>query len=391
MTVGSDNCRSQRRIFCVITQGETGGAQRFVSQLAHNLSRERFKMHVVWGAGSDSALANALPPHVTYATARYLVREISPWNDARAIHELRQQMEYFRPDVVLCISSKAGFVGALAAKGLRVTFPRMKIIYRIGGWTFNDPWPAWRKRLYIHLERTSARWKDIIVLNNSSDFDQASQLGICPRQKVVRIFNGLDADLPILERSIAREFLSHQIRELSCALPYEWLVGTVANFYPTKDLQTLVMAAARTARRIRFVVIGDGPQRRELENLIAQYGLEDRFILLGRIKDAWRYLAGLDVFVLSSVKEGFPWALLEAMVAGVPVVATRVGAVSEMIDNGVSGIVCEPNNSKQLAQAVDRLVSDDTLRRNLAFEAKQQVDKKFSLSEMISRYESLLG
>jgi len=391
MTIEPDTRKVQRRIFCVVTQGEEGGAQRFVSQLAHHLNRDRFKMHVVWGAGSDSALANALPPHATHATVCHLVRNVSPWDDLRAIYELRRQMAHFRPDVVLCISSKAGFVGALAATGLRTVLPGLKIIYRIGGWTFNDPWPTWKKRLYIRLERISARWKDIIVLNNSSDFDQTHRLGIRPRRNVIRIYNGLDARLPILERSSARAFLSRRIPQTSHAISYQWLVGTVANFYPTKDLPTLVRAAARTAGNVRFLVMGEGPQRRELEDLIVHYGLAGRFFLLGRVNDAWRYLAGLDVFVLSSVKEGFPWALLEAMAAMVPAVATCVGAVPEIIDDGVSGIICEPANSEQLAKAIGRLLNNETLRHNVAIEGQQRVLNRFSLSEMISQYEKLLS
>ena len=133
------------------------------------------------------------------------------------------------------------------------------MIYRIGGWTFNDPWPAWKKRLYIFLERLSARWKDIIILNNSHDLDQAHRLGITPRQKIVRIYNGLDAYLPFLEHDTARAFLDRRVPETSQAQTYDWLVGTVANLYETKDIPMLIGAAARVGGNVRFVVIGDGP------------------------------------------------------------------------------------------------------------------------------------
>lgn len=391
MPTDADIRKEKRRIFCVITQGEEGGAQRFVAQLAQHLNRDRFMLHVVWGSHSESALARVLPPHVTYATASHLVRNISPLSDIRAVYELRRQMTHFQPDVVLCISSKAGFVGALAANGLRSTLPDLKVIYRIGGWTFNDPWPAWKRRLYIWLEKWSALWKDIIVLNNSHDLDQAHRLGITPRSRIVRIYNGLDAYLPFLERDSSKAFLDHRVPESSHATKYDWLVGTIANLYETKDIPSLIGAAARVGGNVRFVVLGDGPQRRMLEQLILQYGLEDRFFLLGRIRDAWRYLTGLDVFVLPSVKEGFPWALLEAMAARVPVVATRVGAVPEMIEDGTSGILVEPGSCEQLAKGIVRLLGNDKLRQDLAIDAHQQVLNKFSLREMMSEYEKLLS
>lgn len=391
MPTDTDNRKEKRRIFCVVTQGEEGGAQRFVAQLAQHLDADRFMMHVVWGDRSESALARVLPAHVTHATSKYLVRNISILRDMRAISELRRQIAHFQPDIVLCVSSKAGFIGSRAARGLRYSMPELKVIYRIGGWTFNDPWPAWKRQLYIWLERISARWKDVIVLNNSHDLDQAHRLGITPRSKVVKIYNGLDAYMPFIVKDTARSFLDSRVPQTSRGVSYDWLIGTVANLYTTKDIPTLIGAASRVGGNVRFVVIGDGPQRKTLEHLIERYGLEDRFFLLGRVRDAWKYLSGLDVFVLPSVKEGFPWALLEAMAAKIPVVATSVGAVPEMIEDNVSGILCKPGDAEQIAHGIVRLLSSDKLRQDLAIDAHQQVLNKFSLREMIAKYEKLFS
>ncbi len=386
-----DKNKEKRRIFCVITQGELGGAQQFVLQLAHNLDADRFSLHVVWGATGQNTLARSLPPHTTYTTVRHLVRHIAPWHDMMAVFELRRQILQYRPDIVLCISSKAGFVGALAARPLCSKLPGLKVVYRIGGWTFNDPWSAYKRRLYIWLEQLSARWKDYIVLNNTHDLDQAHELGIRPRRKVVRIYNGLDPYMPFLPREEARAFLDERALKVSRTTSYDWLVGTIANLYPAKDIPTLVRAAARVGGNVRFVVIGDGEQRDTIERLARQYEIQERFILLGRVNDASRYMAALDVFVLPSVKEGFPWALLEAMAARVPVVATRVGAVPEMLEDGVSGILCEPGNAEQIAHGIVQLLGNDKLRQDLAIAAHQQVISKFSLREMVSQYEKLFS
>lgn len=380
---------AKTRIFCVVTQGEMGGAQQFIAQLAQNLDQDRFTLHVVWGAGGHNTLARSLPPQTTYGAVRHLVRNISPWHDLMAVFELRRQMAEYKPDVVLCISSKAGFIGALAARQLRSKLPGLKIVYRIGGWSFNDPWPAYKRRLYIWLERLSARWKDYIVLNNTHDLDQAHQLRIRPRKKVVCIYNGLDPYMNFLPSDEARAVLNERASGASRTVSYDWLVGTIANLYPTKDIPTLVRAASRVGGNVRFVVIGDGEQREHIERLIQHLGLRDRFILLGTLKDASRYLAALDVFVLPSVKEGFPWALLEAMAARVPAIATRVGAVPEMIEDGVSGILCDAGNAQQMAHSIVRLLGDDKLRQDLAIAAHQQVISKFSLRTMIDEYERL--
>jgi glycosyltransferase involved in cell wall biosynthesis len=380
---------AKTRIFCVITQGETGGAQRFVSQLANNIDLERFDMHVVWGSAGKNTLDHMLPHQVTSATVEHLVRSISPWNDFKALFELRREMLDYRPDVVLCISSKAGFIGALAARPLRAALPHLQVVYRIGGWTFNDPWPAYKKKIYIWLERLSARWKDTIVVNNTHDFEQARRLRISPRKELVRIYNGLDPFMPFMPRDEARALLDERASSSVAPAPYDWLVGTIANLYPTKDILTLVRAASRVGGNVRFVVIGDGEQRKAVDALIGKLNLRDRFLLLGSIKDASRYMAAFDVLALPSVKEGFPWAVLEAMAAKVPVVATRVGAIPEMLDDGISGIICEPGDAEQLAQGIVKLLGDDRLRQDYAIAAHQHVINAFSLREMIDQYERL--
>lgn len=380
---------NQRRIFCVITQGELGGAQQFVAQLARNLDPERFALHVVWGATSNNALARMLPPHVTFSTARHLVRQQSPWHDIASIFELRHAMQEYKPDVVLLISSKAGFNGALAARPLRKQFPGLKVIYRIGGWQFNDPRPAWERAFYRTLEKISGRWKDIIVVNNTHDLEQAKALHIRPRKGIVRIYNGIDPYTPFLARREARESLNHRLPAHLHIAESDRLVGTIANLYPTKDIATLVRAAMHTSDTVKFVVIGDGPERANIERLVRAHGLQNRFLLLGSLKDAWKYVPAFDVFALSSLKEGFPWALLEAMAARVPAVATRVGAVPEMLEDGVSGIVVPPGNAEQLAQGIGRLLGSEKLRASIVINAHQQVLTKFSLRDMLAQYEKL--
>ncbi len=384
--------KQKRRIFCVITQGELGGAQQFVSQLAQHINPELFDFHVVWGASSSAAFARSLPAHVTHATAQHLVRHImSPIEDVRAIFELRRLMRMYKPDVVLCISSKAGFVGSLAAHGIRDEFPELDVIYRIGGWTFNDPWPRWKQRLFVALERFSARWKDTIIVNNAHDLEQARALRITPRKELACIHNGLDPFLPFMTRDEARTALNQKIPTEATLLQPDWWVGTIANLYPTKDIATFIRAASRVEGHVRFVVIGDGEQRAQLEQAVQEAALTHRFFFLGSIPEAWKYIPGFDVFVLASVKEGFPWALLEAMAARVPSIATRVGAVPEMIPDESCGIVVEPGDSDAIAEAIVHLLGHDKKRQDIAIAAHQRVINTFSLRVMIDAYERLFS
>ena len=114
---------------------------------------------------------------------KHLFRGINPWYDFRALLELRRLIKNRQPDTIFLSSSKAGFLGSLAARNIEISkYRNIKILYRIGGWSFNDPWPVWKKRLWIFLEKLSAKWKDIIIVNNKHDFDQAIDKKIVPRR-----------------------------------------------------------------------------------------------------------------------------------------------------------------------------------------------------------------
>src|SRR3989344_1443483 len=377
---------AMHRILCVITQGEMGGAQRFVGQLAENLDSNQFSIHVIWGKHTGDGIAHLLPPHTTWSTIKHLVRNPSPINDLLAIGELSNQFCTRKPDSILLISSKAGFVGSLAARRVRSALPNTKVIYRIGGWTFNDPWHPWQGHMYRWMEKFSARLKDVIVVNSRHDLLRAEELGICPRQKLVCIHNGIDPFLSLPSSQDARGELETR---LGVSFDNSPVVGTIANFYPAKDLGVFIRAAARMTNNVQFVIIGIGPLHRELNALAIQCGLQKRFHFTGSISKAWEFLPAFNAFALSSKKEGFPWALLEAMTARLAVVATSVGAVPEMIENGISGLIVPPENPSALADALGLIIRDPIRSQKLGIAAHQRVLEQFSVQQMVGRYTKL--
>ena len=153
-----------------------------------------------------------------------------------------------------------------------------------------------------------------------------------------------------------------------------------------------------------FVIIGDGQERKELELLITNpkspvgdlgsplrdYQLQHKVLLLGQIPDAYKLLNAFDIFVLPSVKEGFPWVVIEAMAAKLPVIATNVGAVPEIIENNRNGFIVEPAPPEQKAAKTQDLLNDERLRQELGIQAHQTVLFKFSLDKMVTQIEDLL-
>ena len=365
-----------------MTQSEFGGAQHFIYTFTTNLQG----YEIVIGAGpegdNEKGLLFALEKRgINTRHLRYLRRSINPLFDFFGIIEICKLIKKEKPDILFLNSSKAGMLGGLVGRILRMP----NIIYRIGGWTFNDPWPKWKKKMYILIEKYTAKLKDVIINNAKSDTEQAIKLGIKPERRIVTISNGVDVNgLGFLLREEAREKLKIESSN--------FVVGTIANFYPPKGLEYLIEAANLLKNKdIKFIIIGEGEERGKLENLIKKYNLGKIVILTGAILDASKYLKAFDIFVLPSVKEGFPWTILEAMSGEIPVIATKVGAVPDIIENNENGFLLEPRDFKSIANSIEKLLGDENLRKKMTQAGEKTVIDKFSLDKMIKTYEDLFS
>jgi glycosyltransferase involved in cell wall biosynthesis len=394
-----------KRILFIVTQSEFGGAQRFLYNFISNLSKSRYEIRVAVGSREklncnhkkldidNKEFYHLIKDiNVPVTELKFLVRDIDPFKDIAAVFEIIKLVKNFSPDTVFLNSSKAGFVGSLAIALMRNNSPiHPKIIYRIGGWSFNDPQSKWKKKLLIFLEKLSAKWKDIIIVNSQHDFEQAHKFKIKPKEKIVLIHNGIDVyKTEFLSKEEAKKFISkNQHFDISA---YQNVIGVIANFYPTKGLKYLIEAAEYFKNRddIVFVIIGDGLERKELENLIKQKNMENKIFLLGHIPHAHKLLSAFDIFVLPSIKEGFPWVVLEAMAAKLPVIATKVGAVPEIIENGKNGFIIEPARPDKIAENIQILLKNDHLRQELGIQAHQTVLFNFELDKMLEKTEKLL-
>ena len=170
------------------------------------------------------------------------------------------------------------------------------------------------------------------------------------------------------------------------------IIGTIANFYPSKGLEYLIQAAGLLKDRedLIFLIIGDGFLRTGLERQIKNLGLQNKIFLLGHLENARQYLPAFDIFLLPSVKEGFPWVVLEAMSAKLPMIATKVGAVPEIIEDGKNGLLVEPGQPKQIAQKIKELLANDYLKKEIGIQGHQTLLFKFSPEKMVKEVEKIL-
>lgn len=393
----------KKRILFIVTQSELGGAQYFLRTLVTRLDKNRFEILVAAGPNFSIKysvfsikydLLDALEKEdIKTIRLKYLFRDINPWYDLLASWELRRVIRDFQPHTIFLNSSKVGFLGSFVAKHL-IRNTKYKILYRIGGWSFNDPRPGWQKKLWIILEKISARWKDIIIVNNKHDFEQAKRLKINPKGELLLIHNGLDVyKTGFLPREEARlKLFERALKDSAKIFGTKTIVGTIANFYPTKGLEYLIVAAEKFKEddRVSFFIIGDGQERENLERSIREKGLERKVFLLGKIPEASRLMSGFDIFLLPSLKEGFPWSLLEAMAAKLPVIATKVGAIPEIIEDGKNGFVVNPKDYKAMGEKIKNLIKNERLAEEMGIQAHQTVLFKFPLEKMVKETKSLL-
>ncbi len=231
----------------------------------------------------------------------------------------------------------------------------------------------WLTPKHRGLGRVIGRITDVTLTNSQPGLQSLRIAERGNRNKLVVLENGVDLDrfahMPSLSRhgSIVT-------------------VGAVGNLRPVKGMDVLVRAAARL-HNVRFVVAGEGHQRHELQSMIDSLGMTQRFTLLGQVNDMPAFLAGIDVAVLPSRAEGMSNALLEFMAAGRPVVATRVGANAQVLEDGKNGLLVPPGDDELLADAIHQLVRDERLAMRLADSARRHVEAHYGRTAMQLRFE----
>ena len=371
------------RVTHVITRLELGGAQQNTLFCTEHHDRTRIEPELLAGRGGyldDEALAIN---DARVELVDYLRHTVSPWHDARAVVRLARHFRRRGVDLVHTHSSKAGIVGRWAAALARV--PR--VVHTVHGWSFNPTQSASERSLYRTLERVAARMTDRLVVVAEADREKGLRAGIGRPEQYALVRSGIDLGAfarPVRSRDAVR-------RELGAG-PDTLLVGTLSCLKPQKAPGDFVRAAAQARAldgRVRFVLAGDGDLRAETERLVRTLGASDVVSLLGWRRDVVDLLHAFDVFLLTSRFEGLPRAVLQAMAAGVPVVATAVDGTAEIVQHERTGLLVPPNDAPAAARAVLRMASDADLRRRLVEAARTRLGHEFDVREMVAAIDRL--
>jgi glycosyltransferase involved in cell wall biosynthesis len=237
--------------------------------------------------------------------------------------------------------------------------------------------PRWKRRMYLSIERLLSLRTARIIAVSPEESRAAIALGL-GEQRVITIPNGV-GDEPLAPRQTAR-------RVIGAADEHEIVIGFVGRLVEQKAPDVLIRAFAQlvgSGRSVRLALVGDGPLAPAMRELACELGVDRQIAWLGE-RDARQLLAGCDVFAIASRKEGLPYVVLEAMMAGLPIVATSSAGVEILVKPGVNGQVVPPDDVAAFAAALDRLVRDHQHRLQCG-QASKQLASRFTIDEMVDR------
>lgn len=368
------------KLLLLVTSSAWGGAERYVLRLASAASAE-FDVTVAAGPSKSRELSRRLPPDVKAFELTDLVRPIAPWSDLKAVRRLRRLIDEEKFDLVHTNSSKAGLVGALAA---RLSRARPRVLFTAHGWAFSERRSLPFRLAVLWSERLAARFRTATIVLTSAERDTALKERLSTPENLHLIPLGIDTgEIAFFDRATARA----ELARICTARLEGTVIGTIANAYPAKDLPNLLAAFGLLASALpdaELVILGDGPEMPYLRALHAAHPHKGRIHLPGAVTDASQLLKGFEVFALSSSKEGMPWVILEASLAGVPIVATKVGALPEIVEDGVSGCLVPPNDPAALSDSLQAVLTDEPLRLKLQSGAPRIAERR-SGSDMIGK------
>lgn len=378
------------RVLHPITRLIIGGAQENTMLTADYMNRDpayngRYQVAIVSGpqTGAEGSLIDEVRQRgIPLTLLPQLKREISPAHDVQAIFKLRRLMRHGRYHIVHTHSSKAGVVGRIAARWAGVPL----IVHTVHGWSFHDQMSKKARRLYVALEKLGARASQKMIVVSPHDINKGLAQGIgCPEDYVL-IRSGIE-----LERFGHPQVLPLTIRQ-QLGIPGEApVIGSVTRLSPQKAPLDLVEAFALVHQQhadARLVVVGDGPLRPLVEERINALNLAGRVILTGLRRDVPELMAAFDLFVLTSLWEGLPRVLPQAMATGLPIICTQADGSAEAVVDGENGFLVPRGSLVALAEKAVILLNDAALRQRMGANGRERAPA-FGARQMVQDIDTL--
>ncbi len=374
------------KVLRVITRLDLGGSAVHAALLAKLLDPSRYETHFI--CGSVNQLDEREIEEIRGACASFRVepllrREIEPLNDLRALFSLTRFMRRERFDIVHTHTSKAGFVGRAAARLARVPM----VVHSTHGHVFYGYFGPLKSKLIVAAEKLAARVTDRVLCLAQSEIEDHLKLGVGARDLFEVHISGVPID------KFAKPAEPRERVRASLGVPADSpAIAIAARLDPVKSVGHAVQAFALLDGFDPppfLLIAGDGEEREKLEALASELGVSDRALFLGLRRDVPDILHASDAFLLTSLNEGYGKAIVEAMSAGLPVVATDVGGVSSLVKNGETGFLVPPGDPRAAADALGRILRDPALAKSMSQAALSAVSDNMSVDAMVRRVDEI--
>ena len=369
------------RVLRVIARLNVGGPARHVTILDRGLAARGFETLLAYGEvghGEASLQDLVMGAAIRSQKIRELGRRVSPCSDLRAFAALLSLVFRVRPDVVHTHTAKAGTLGRLAAFLYNVTRPRKRrclVVHTFHGHVLHGYFGALASQVVRGIERGLGMVTDrVLVLSARQRDDIGRRYRVVPLPRIRIVPLGLELE---------------PLTALPVPTPSNDSIvfGFVGRLVPVKNVPLLIEAFSRVHRELsgaRLLIIGDGELRTEAERLVAVHGLEAAVVFAGWRADLSAVYREFDILVLTSLNEGTPVSVIEAMAAAVPVVATDVGGVADVVEHGRTGLLVPSGSAAELAASMITLARDAAARRRIGVAAREAVREKFSAERLVS-------
>jgi glycosyltransferase involved in cell wall biosynthesis len=353
-----------------------GGAEKKLFYILKKLDKNKFAHHVIYSIPGD--LKKEIDKEGIPLTRIYPLRFVNPFS-LFAIWRIYKFIKINKIDLVHCHLDIAYILGSIAA-----IIARVPVVF--GFQNIADERYLSYYKVIKYIEKAISLFTDKIIVESKAVKNVLLSWGI-KQEKLAIIPNGVEVPdnfKAVIDKS------EDIIKELG--LEGCFLVGNIARLVDFKNHRLLLNAAVKVVSikpEVRFLIIGDGPLRGELEHLSNKLGISKNVIFLGTVMDFERYLQLFDIFVLCSYTESSPMALLHALAYGRPVISTSVGDIPSIIENGINGVLIPSNDPDALAAAIMDLLEADRKRREIAYAGWQLANEKFSIQTMIDGIEGI--
>ncbi|HEY0908322.1 MAG TPA: glycosyltransferase family 4 protein [Candidatus Paceibacterota bacterium] len=373
--------QKRKKILFVITKSNWGGAQKYVYDLATSLPKESYDVAVVFG-GKGPLADKLAAAGVRTVSIKSLQRDVTVFGDAASLFRLLSIFRKEKPDIVHVNSSKVGGLGAFAARAMGV--PR--IIFTCHGWPFNEDRSALSLLAINFFSWLTVAFSHTTITVSERDLSDGRKMAFVGH-KMTLVHNGVR--VPEFKDALrGRRYMTELAHAKGVEIaPDDILIGAMGELHKNKGYEYLIEAFAELAmdfdKPAKLVIMGEGEERASLISLIQKFRVEKQVALVGFVKESPTYLKAFDAFVLSSIKEGLPYVVIEAGFAALPVVATNVGGVREIIDDMQSGILVQTRKPADIAQGLHMVLDERARAAAFGKALEEKVRAKFSIELMV--------